>query len=274
MTGTGLRTVVIVPTYDERENIRTAVRNVLTALPDAHLLVVDDASPDGTGAIAEEISAADPRVHVLHRQTKNGLGGAYLAGFAWALEHDYDVVGEFDADGSHPASALPAMRTALAQDVSIGLVIGSRWVRGGRVIDWPKSRELLSRGGNAYARLALGLPVRDVTAGFRLYRTATLRRLALDSVVSRGYCFQVDLTVRVLATGGRIAEVPIEFRERQLGVSKMSRSIVLEAMWMVTVWGVARLLGGPGRALAARLRLPVADLPAHHEGRSPSGPAR
>ncbi|GAA4751514.1 polyprenol monophosphomannose synthase [Amnibacterium soli] len=274
MTGAGLRTVIVVPTYDERENIRTAVRNVLTALPDAHLLVVDDASPDGTGAIAEEISAADPRVHVLHRQTKNGLGGAYLAGFAWALERDYDVVGEFDADGSHPASALPAMQDALTRDASIALVIGSRWIRGGRVIDWPRSRELLSRGGNAYARLALGLHVHDVTAGFRLYRASTLRRLALDSVVSRGYCFQVDLTVRVLAAGGRIAEVPIEFRERQLGVSKMSRSIVLEAMWMVTVWGVARLVGRPGRVLAAHVGLPVADLAARLDDGSPSDAGR
>lgn len=274
MTDEHLRTLIVIPTYDERENIGTAVRNVLTALPDADLLVVDDASPDGTGDVADEISAADPRVHVLHRLEKNGLGGAYLAGFAWALERDYDVVGEFDADGSHPASSLPEMRAALARDPGTALVIGSRWVRGGRVVDWPKSRELLSRGGNAYARLALGLGVRDATAGFRLYRTSILRKCDLGSVVSRGYCFQVDLTVRVLATGGRITEVPIEFRERQLGVSKMSRAIVLEAMWMVTVWGVARIAGRPGRRLAARLGLPIADLGDRPGGRASSGSLR
>jgi len=240
MTDRAPSTLIVIPTYNERENIRTAVHDVLSALPDADVLVVDDASPDGTGAIVEEIGAADPRVHVLHRQEKNGLGGAYLAGFAWALDRHFEFVGEFDADGSHPASSLPEMRSTLAEDPSTALVIGSRWVRGGRVVDWPKSRELLSRGGNAYARLALGLGVRDATAGFRLYRTAVLRRCSLDTVVSRGYCFQVDLTVRVLAVGGHIAEVPIEFRERQLGVSKMSRAIVLEALWRVTWWGLRR----------------------------------
>jgi dolichol-phosphate mannosyltransferase len=274
MTDEPLRTLIVVPTYDERENIATAVHDVLTALPDADLLVVDDASPDGTGEVADRLAAEDPRVHVLHRQEKNGLGGAYLAGFAWALERGYDVVGEFDADGSHPASSLPEMRAVLALDPGTALVIGSRWVRGGRVVDWPRSRELLSRGGNAYARIALGLGVRDATAGFRLYRTAVLRRCDLGSVVSRGYCFQVDLTVRVLASGGRITEVPIEFRERRLGVSKMSRAIVLEAMWMVTVWGVARFAGRPGRVLAARLGLPIADLGDRAAGRPPSGSGR
>lgn len=252
---------MIIPTYDERENVRTAVEGVLGVLPDAHVLVVDDASPDGTGVLAEGIAAADTRVHVLHRAQKDGLGGAYLAGFAWALDRQYAVVGEFDADGSHPASVLPAMRAALEEDPGVALVIGSRWVPGGSVVDWPLSRRVLSRGGNTYARLALGLTVHDVTAGFRLYRAAAVRAIDLESITSKGYCFQVDLTVRVLATGRRIAEVPIEFRERRLGVSKMSRSVVAEAMGLVTVWGLARVLGRPGRWLSAQVGTPVVRLP-------------
>jgi dolichol-phosphate mannosyltransferase len=252
-----LRTVVVIPTYDERENVERAVGSVLSALPDAEVLVVDDASPDGTGELADRLSAEDARVHVLHRTEKNGLGGAYLAGFAWAREHGFELVGEFDADGSHPASALPAMRAALEQDPSVSLAIGSRWVRGGRVVDWPRRREALSRSANLYARLALGLGVHDATAGFRLYRVAVLDRLDLASVRSRGYTFQIDLTVRVLAAGGRIVEVPIVFRDREHGVSKMSGSIVVEAMTMVTAWGLARLLGRPGRRLAARAGVPV-----------------
>jgi dolichol-phosphate mannosyltransferase len=169
-------------------------------------------------------------------------------------------VGEFDADGSHPATALPEMRAALEQDAATDLVIGSRWVRGGSVVDWPRSRELLSRGGNAYARLALGLDVHDATAGFRLYRAAALAAIDLGSVRSKGYCFQIDLTVRVLAAGGRIVEVPIEFRERRLGASKMSRAVVLEAMGLVTLWGLMRVLGRPGRRLAARAGVPVLRL--------------
>jgi dolichol-phosphate mannosyltransferase len=261
---TAERTLVIIPTYDERENIGDAVGGVLTALPDAHVLIVDDASPDGTGALADEMAAADPRVHVLHRTHKDGLGGAYLQGFAWALDQGYEYVGEFDADGSHPSSALPAMRAALEEGPDVALAIGSRWVPGGSVVDWPRSRELLSRGGNAYARLALGLSVHDATAGFRLYRAAMLRAIDLGSVASKGYCFQVDLTVRVLAAGGRIVEVPIEFRERRLGASKMSRAVVLEAMWLVTVWGLARVLGRPGRWLAARLGAPVVPVRTGH----------
>jgi dolichol-phosphate mannosyltransferase len=262
-------TLVIIPTYDERENIEVAMAGVLTALPDAHVLVVDDASPDGTGTFVEELAALDPRIHVLHRTVKDGLGGAYLTGFAWALEHGYAYIGEFDADGSHPSSALPAMRAALEEDPDVALVIGSRWVPGGSVVDWPRSRELLSRGGNAYARFALGLSVHDATAGFRLYRATTLEAIDLGTVVSKGYCFQVDLTVRVLAVGGRIVEVPIQFRERQLGVSKMSRSVVLEAMVLVTMWGLARALGRPGRWLAARTGVPVVQQPKVHHSKTP-----
>lgn len=252
-----LPTLVVVPTYDEIDNLERAVSSVLAALPDAHVLVVDDASPDGTGDLADRLAAADERVHVLHRTVKDGLGGAYLEGFAWALERGYGVVGEFDADGSHPASSLPAMRDALLADDGVGLVIGSRWIAGGRVVDWPRSREALSRAGNAYARIMLGLSVHDATAGFRLYRAAVLSRMDLRAVASKGYCFQVDLTVRAIAAGAGIVEVPITFHERTLGASKMSRAIVLEAMAMVTVWGVARLLGPVGRRVSALVGAPV-----------------
>lgn len=235
-------TLIIIPTYNEAGNIAAAVRSVHDALPDAHVLVVDDGSPDGTGAIADSLASTDDRVKVLHRTEKNGLGGAYLAGFAWALERSYAVIGEFDADGSHPAEALPRMAAALRAEANPALVIGSRWVPGGTVVDWPLTRKLLSRGGNTYARLMLRLPVADATAGYRLYTADALRGIHLDSVESKGYCFQVDLTLRIHDAGGSIVEVPIEFREREIGESKMSRSIVLEAMYKVTVWGVQRAL--------------------------------
>jgi dolichol-phosphate mannosyltransferase len=202
--------------------------------------VVDDASPDGTGELAEEMHRADPRVHVLHGTGKAGLGAAYLRGFAWAAERDYDVLVEMDADGSHPPETLPQMVATLLADPDLGVVIGSRWVPGGSVVDWPRSREVLSRGGNLYARRALRVPVRDLTAGFRAYRADVVAKLDLADVDSRGYCFQIDMAVRVADAGWRIAEVPIVFRERQAGVSKMSRAIVLEAIGKVTVWGAHR----------------------------------
>jgi dolichol-phosphate mannosyltransferase len=251
-------TLVIIPTYNEIENIGNAIRSVQQHLPDAHLLVVDDSSPDGTGALVDALAVADARINVLHRDKKDGLGGAYLTGFAWALDRGYEFIGEFDADGSHPASSLPAMRQELVASDGNGLAIGSRWVKGGSVIDWPRSREILSRGGNAYARFMLGLGVHDATAGFRLYRASLLRVLDLETVASKGYCFQVDLTVRTVAAGWRIVEVPIAFQERVLGVSKMSGPIVAEAMAMVTMWGLARFFGRPGRWLAARAGTPVA----------------
>ena len=261
---TATSTVIVIPTYNERDNLVTAVSAVHDNLPDAHVLVVDDASPDGTGLLADRLAAEDVRVHVLHRPLKDGLGGAYLAGFAWALSHGYRLVGEFDADGSHPAVALPAMRSALLRSEDVGLAIGSRWVQGGSVIDWPRSREVLSRAGNAYARVMLALDVHDATAGFRLYRAELLERLDLGTVVSKGYCFQVDLTVRTASSGFMIVEVPIEFRERSLGVSKMSRSIVLEAMGIVTVWGIARIFGRPGQWLAAKLGMPAVARRSHY----------
>ncbi|WP_431032325.1 polyprenol monophosphomannose synthase [Streptomyces sp. P6-2-1] len=227
--------LVIIPTYNEAENLRTIVGRVRKAVPEAHVLVADDNSPDGTGAIADELAADDAHIEVLHRKGKEGLGAAYLAGFAWGLDHGYDVLVEMDADGSHQPEELPRLLTALRD---ADLVLGSRWIAGGRVVNWPKSRELLSRGGSTYSRFLLDVPLRDVTGGFRAFRAATLRGLGLANVESQGYCFQVDLARRAVQSGYRVVEVPITFVERALGNSKMSRNIVAEALWRVTAWGV------------------------------------
>jgi len=235
------RVLVVTPTYDEVENLEASVASVRRAVTGADILVVDDASPDGTGELADRLAAADASVHVLHRTAKDGLGRAYLAGFAWALENGYDVVVEFDADGSHPADALPAMLDALGEP-GTGLVIGSRWVPGGRLVDWPAYRRRLSKAANAYARVMLRLPVRDVTAGYRAYRAEVLDEVAHQVVDSRGYCFQIDLTIRTADAGWAIREVPITFTERRAGASKMTGGVVIEAMWRVTVWGIARRL--------------------------------
>ncbi|CAN5261249.1 polyprenol monophosphomannose synthase [soil metagenome] len=236
------RVLVIVPTYDEAENVEVIGKRLLAAVPTAHLLVVDDSSPDGTGAIADRMAAADERVHVLHRSDKDGLGAAYVAGFAWAREGGYDVVVEMDADGSHAPEQLPRLLAALEH---ADLVLGSRWVEGGKVVNWPRSREVLSRGGNAYARLMLRLPLRDATGGYRAYRREVLDALPLAEVASHGYCFQVDLAWRTWQAGYRVVEVPITFVERERGESKMSRAIVLEALWKVTFWGVQRRTARP-----------------------------
>ncbi|ARC57422.1 Undecaprenyl-phosphate mannosyltransferase [Frondihabitans sp. 762G35] len=237
----GAGALVIVPTYDEIENLPLIAGRLLRAVPEAHLLVVDDGSPDGTGRLADEMARDDARVHVMHRTGKLGLGSAYVQGFAWGLERGYEILVEMDADGSHPPEALPRMiaRVATGTD-SPSLVIGSRWIPGGTVVNWPTSRKILSRGGNLYARLALGLRIRDVTAGFRVYAADTVRAMDLDGIDSKGYCFQVDMTLRVLDGGGYVAEMPIEFRERELGESKMSQAIVVEAMRRVTRWGAER----------------------------------
>jgi dolichol-phosphate mannosyltransferase len=231
---------VIIPTYNERDNLEPIVGRVRAAVPDAHVLVVDDNSPDGTGEIADKLAAFDPQVHVLHRAGKSGLGTAYIAGFGWGLEHGYGVLVEHDADGSHDPADLPKMLAALAR---ADLVIGSRYVPGGTVVNWPKSREVLSRGANIYVRIMLGIGVHDATAGFRAYRAQTLRAIGLDQVASQGYCFQVDLTLRTAERGFTIAEVPITFTERARGASKMSQAVVAEALWRVAQWGVARRLG-------------------------------
>ncbi len=234
-TGELGRVLVIVPTYNEAENLAIIAGRVHASVPDAHLLVVDDASPDGTGAIADDLSAQGEWLHVLHRTGKEGLGAAYLAGFAWAREQGYDVVVEMDADGSHAPEQLPRLLAALER---ADLVLGSRWVAGGEVVNWPRSRELLSRGGNAYTRIALGLPLRDATGGYRAYRREALDSVLDDGVESQGYCFQVDLAWKLWKAGKRVVEVPITFVERERGESKMSRAIVVEALWRVTVWGV------------------------------------
>jgi dolichol-phosphate mannosyltransferase len=236
--GQGGRVLVIIPTYDERDNIEAIIDRTLAASERHHVLVVDDGSPDGTGDLVEKIAASNERVDVVHRTGKLGLGSAYILGFGWGLERGFELLVEMDADGSHAPESLPGMVQRLGQDGS--LVIGSRWVPGGAVVDWPLSRQLLSRGGNAYARLALGIDVSDATAGFRVYRAGILRRIDMSSIDSKGYCFQVDMTLRVLDAGGSIVEHPITFRERERGESKMSRGIVAEAMWKVTLWGVAR----------------------------------
>jgi dolichol-phosphate mannosyltransferase len=240
------RVLVIVPTYDEVENLAPLLARLRAAVPDAHALVVDDGSPDGTGELADELASGDPRVHVLRRTTKEGLGAAYIAGFRWAREHGYDVVVEMDADGSHAPEQLPLLLAGLTD---ADLVLGSRYVPGGRVTDWPAHRLLLSRMGNHYTRWALRLPLRDATGGYRAARTELIERLPFDDVASQGYCFQVDWAWRAVRSGARVTEVPITFTERVLGRSKMSGSIVGEALVRVTVWGLRDRLADwlPGR---------------------------
>jgi dolichol-phosphate mannosyltransferase len=234
------KVLVIVPTYNEADNIRPILTRVRAAAPEAHVLVADDDSPDGTGKIADELAAADDHVHVLHRADKEGLGAAYLAGFAWGLERDYGVLVEMDADGSHQPEELPRLLTALG---SADLVLGSRWVPGGRVVNWPRSRKYLSRGGSLYSRILLDVPLRDVTGGYRAFRAETLRGLGMRDVASQGYCFQIDLARRAVRSGYHVVEVPITFVERERGDSKMSRDIVAEALWRVPVWGLQQRLG-------------------------------
>ncbi len=241
-------TVVAVPTYNEVENLEPIVRRTLESEADVDVLVVDDNSPDGTGRLADELAAAYEQVHVLHRAGKEGLGAAYLAAFRWALAHDYDAVVEMDADGSHRPEQLPRLLDRLD---TADVVLGSRWVPGGSVENWPLSRELLSRAGNVYTRMALGLPLRDATGGFRAFRTEALEDMDLESVESQGYCFQVDLARRAVAAGRRVVEVPIDFAERERGTSKMSGDIVREALWRVTVWGARDRLPGSRRPAGA-----------------------
>lgn len=229
-----MNTLVIMPTYNEAQSIRDIVRKLLATVSEIDLLIVDDNSPDGTGKIADDIAAANPRVSVLHRTEKNGLGPAYLAGFAWAFERNYEYVVEMDADGSHRAEDLPNL---LVRAPFNELVIGSRWIRGGSVLNWPATRRLISRTGNAYARVMLRTGIRDITAGFRVYRASFLQALDLAHIASAGYSFQVELAWRTFRANGRIQEVPITFVERAHGNSKMNNKIVLEALWRVTKWG-------------------------------------
>jgi len=244
--------VVLIPTYNERENLPRIVARVRAAVPAADILVLEDNSPDGTGAVADELAAVDPAVHVMHRPGKQGLGAAYKAGFAWAIERGYDAAIEMDADGSHQPEQLPSLLRA-AEDAD--LVIGARWVKGGSVVNWPAHRKVLSVGANIYTKVMLGLPVNDATGGYRVYRTSALQAMDLDSVSSAGYGFQVDMTVALVRAGLTAVEVPIEFVEREIGESKMSGNIVTEAFVNVGKQGLAHR-AGQLRGLAARARRP------------------
>ena len=243
------RILVIIPTYNERENLERIVSRTRESVPEAHIVVADDNSPDGTGDIADALVAIDDHIHVLHRAGKEGLGAAYLSGFAWAIDQGYDVLVEMDADGSHQPEQLPKLLAALR---NADVVIGSRWVNGGSVVNWPKHRELLSRGGNLYTRAMLGIPLHDATGGYRAFRADALRTLDLSDVESKGYCFQVDMAWRAVRSGLRVVEVPIEFVERELGDSKMNQKIVTEALWRVTQWGAADKLAKSRQLLALK----------------------
>ena len=231
------RALVIIPTYNELENLPLIVGRVHAARPEVHVLVVDDGSPDGTGQLADELALADPdRVHVMHRAGKEGLGAAYLDGFAWGLNRQYSVLVEMDADGSHAPEQLHRLLDAV--DEGADLAIGSRYVQGGAVRNWPWRRLVLSKTANTYSRLLLGVDIHDITAGYRAYRREVLEKIDLTAVDSKGYCFQIDLTWRAINNGFKVVEVPITFTERELGVSKMSGSNIREAMVKVAHWGI------------------------------------
>jgi len=242
------KVVVLIPTYNESANLSRIVSRLREAVREADVLVMDDNSPDGTGVLADELAAQDAQVRVLHRKTKEGLGAAYLAGFAWALQRGYDVLVEMDADGSHQPEQLPSLLTALAD---ADVVLGSRWVPGGLVVNWPIHRKALSIGGNVFSRMLLGMRIGDATGGFRAYRASALLALDLHEVASQGYCFQVDLTWRATRAGLRVIEVPITFIERTMGDSKMSQAIVKESLLKITRWG-ARYRFGQVRSLVKR----------------------
>lgn len=232
----GLKNIaMVVPTYNEAENLRSIVSRIRAAVPQIDVLVVDDGSPDGTGQIADQLASEDQQVTVVHRSVKEGLGAAYVHGFRIALQRGYEVIGEMDADGSHKPEQLPLLLAAL-QDADV--VLGSRWVPGGSVVNWPWTRVALSRGGNLYARCLLGISLRDATGGFRLFRRAALEDINLATVQSIGYCFQADLAWRALRAGLRVREVPIEFVERERGESKMTPEVALESLYRITRWGV------------------------------------
>ena len=239
------RVVIVMPTYNERQNLEGMAGRIRESIPDADLLVVDDNSPDGTGDLADKLAEADPQVHVMHRTEKAGLGRAYVAGFTWALDRGYDLIVEMDADGSHRPEDLPKLLVAVTK---ADAVIGSRYVPGGTVVNWPKNREILSRGANFYNRVMLGVKIKDATGGFRVYRAKTLRKIDLSTIDSAGYCFQIDMTLRVLQAGLVLTEVPITFVERELGASKMSSSVILESFVRVAQWGITARLHGHSAA--------------------------
>ena len=236
-TRPAVRALVVVPTYNEASSLADVVARALAVEADRyalHVLVVDDGSPDGTGRLADALAASDERVHVLHRPSKGGLGPAYRAGLGWGLARGYDALCEMDADGSHDPADLARLLQALE---GADLVIGSRYVPGGAMRDWPRRRMALSSGGNRYVQLVTGMPVADATSGFRVFRRPVLEALRLETVRSDGYSFQLEMVLRTWRAGFRVVEVPITFVERRAGASKISRAIVAEAVWRVATWG-------------------------------------
>lgn len=250
-----MRAVVLLPTYDEVDNIEPMLRAIRAAAPDADVLVIDDASPDGTADVAERVGAEVGRVEVLRRPAKDGLGNAYRAGFRRAIEAGADVLVTLDADFSHDPEAIPALLAEV--EAGADLAVGSRYVPGGSTPHWPLHRRVLSRYGNRYTGLVLGLTVRDATSGFRAYRTEVLRRIGYDTTTANGYAFMTELAHRIAAAGGRTSEVPITFRDRVRGTSKMSGRIIVESMGRVTWWGVRRV----GRGARARRAAAAAGAP-------------
>ena len=236
------RRLVVIPTYNEAESIEALLEAIFDTVYGCEVLVVDDGSPDKTAEICKRLKVKHQHLHIMERTEKGGLGSAYRAGFAWALDREFEEIIEMDADGSHQVSDLMRMIDAKAQDPQVGLVIGSRWIKGGATQNWSKAREILSRVANRYVRIALGMGVHDSTSGFRIYSAATLRRINIDQIRSEGYSFQIEMTRAAKKTGAKILEVPITFKERENGVSKMSKKIVREAMFLVTVWGLKRVL--------------------------------
>jgi dolichol-phosphate mannosyltransferase len=241
--------LVIVPTYNEAESAPRLITAILEVLPALHILIVDDESPDGTADICQKIADTDSlgRVHILRRVGKRGFGSAYIAGFKWGMAKDYAALIQMDADGSHRAIDLASLITKFEKDQSIDCLIGSRWTKGGSVVNWPKHRELLSRTANTYAKIVLGIKVNDMTAGFRIYRKGLLEKVDFDEVISDGYCFQIELLIKIVNLGARVVELPITFMEREFGVSKMRTNIIFEAISRVTFWGLQRALKIGGR---------------------------
>jgi dolichol-phosphate mannosyltransferase len=241
--------LVIVPTYNEAESAPRLITAILELLPALHILIVDDESPDGTADICQKIADADSlgRVHILRRVGKRGFSSAYIAGFRWGMAKDYAALIQMDADGSHRAIDLASLITKFEKDQSIDCLIGSRWTKGGSVVNWPKHRELLSRTANTYAKIVLGIKVNDMTAGFRIYRKGLLEKVDFEDVISDGYCFQIELLIKIVTLGAHVVEAPITFMEREFGVSKMRTNIIFEAISRVTFWGLQRALNIGGR---------------------------
>ncbi len=236
------RRLVVIPTYNEAESIEALLNSIFDTVYGCEVLVIDDGSPDKTAEICKKLREKHQHLHLMERSEKSGLGSAYRDGFAWALDREFDEIIEMDADGSHQVADLMRMIDAVSRDPQAGLVIGSRWIKGGATQNWSKAREILSRAANRYVRIALRMGVHDSTSGFRIYSAATLRRINIDHIRSEGYSFQIEMTRAAKKTGAKILEVPITFKERENGVSKMSKKIVFEAMILVTAWGLKRVL--------------------------------